>query len=73
MFEKLPVIETKRLILREITLNDTFDMYEYASLLSFGPMAGWEPHKTVSETAAYSITAEAETVVSSLTIPDFIV
>lgn len=50
MFEKLPVIETKRLILREITLNDTFDMYEYASLPSFGPMAGWEPHRSILDT-----------------------
>lgn len=50
MRTKLPVIETKRLILREIELNDCFDMFEYANLNDFGPMAGWQPHRTVGET-----------------------
>ena len=47
---KLPVIETKRLILREIRLEDCNDMFEYASLPHFGPMAGWQPHRSVGET-----------------------
>lgn len=50
MREKLPVIETKRLILREIQLDDCFDMFEYARLKDFGPMAGWQPHRSVGET-----------------------
>lgn len=50
MNTKLPVIETKRLILREIRLSDCNDMFEYASLPWFGPMAGWQPHRTVGET-----------------------
>lgn len=50
MRTKLPVIETKRLLLREVELSDCNDMYEYASLPYFGPMAGWQPHKSVSET-----------------------
>ena len=50
MNTKLPVIETKRLILREIQLNDCYDMFEYANLNDFGPMAGWQPHRTVGET-----------------------
>ncbi len=49
MFEKLPVIETKRLVLREVCLDDARDMYEYSCLPSFGPMAGWEPHRSVLE------------------------
>ena len=47
---KLPVIETKRLILREIRLEDCNDMFEYASLPHFGPMAGWPPHISIVET-----------------------
>ena len=47
---KLPVIETKRLILCEVRLSDCEDMFEYASLPNFGPMAGWQPHRTVGET-----------------------
>ena len=50
MHTKLPVIETKRLLLREIQLSDCQDMFEYASLPGFGPMAGWQPHRTVGET-----------------------
>ncbi len=50
MNTKLPMIETKRLILREIQLNDCQDMFEYACLPGFGPMAGWQPHRTVGET-----------------------
>lgn len=46
----LPIIETKRLILREIKLSDCKDMHEYACLPGFGPMAGWQPHRTLGET-----------------------
>lgn len=47
---RLPVIETKRLLLREIRLEDCKDMFEYANLPGFGPMAGWQPHRSVAET-----------------------
>lgn len=46
----LPVIETKRLVLREIEFSDSQDMFEYACLPYFGPTAGWQPHRTVGET-----------------------
>lgn len=47
---KLPIIETKRLILREIRIDDCIDMFEYASLPGFGPVAGWQPHRSIDET-----------------------
>ena len=50
MNTKLPFIETKRLILREIELSDCYDMFEYAKLPYFGPTAGWQPHRSVGET-----------------------
>ena len=40
----LPVLETENLILRTISEDDIYDMYEYAKLDYIGPMAGWEPH-----------------------------
>ena len=48
----LPLIETPRLILREVELNDTYDMYDYAKLREVGPTAGWQPHNSPSETRA---------------------
>ena len=41
---ELPIIETERLVLREISEYDYVDMYEYAHLDYIGPVAGWEPH-----------------------------
>lgn len=46
----LPLIETPRLILREIYLYDVYDMYEYAKLPEVGPSAGWRPHSSLTET-----------------------
>ena len=50
MRDSLPVLNTPRLILREITLNDARDMFEYAQLPYIGPDAGWEPHSNISHT-----------------------
>lgn len=40
-------IETKRLILREWTLEDVEDLYDYAQDPRVGPCAGWPPHKDI--------------------------
>lgn len=48
----LDTLETRRLILREISIDDAEDMYEFARLPSVGPNAGWEPHYSLSETKA---------------------
>lgn len=45
-----PILETKRLILRELKASDAKDMYEYAHLPEIGPMAGWEPHPNINHT-----------------------
>lgn len=39
------VIETERLVLREFTLNDLDDFYEYASVPGVGEAAGWPHHQ----------------------------
>ena len=41
--------ETKRLLLRNWTLEDSSDMFEYAKSDLVGPNAGWPPHKTEEE------------------------
>ena len=46
----LPILKTKRLILRNISLSDVDDMYEYSKSKLVGPTAGWRPHCSESET-----------------------
>ena len=45
-----PILETKRLVLRELKPLDAKDMFEYAHLPEIGPMAGWEPHPNIAHT-----------------------
>lgn len=40
---------TKRLILRDLKLEDVNDFFAYAKKATIGPMAGWSPHKTIKE------------------------
>lgn len=47
---KLPVLQTPRLIIREISILDADDMFLYACNPSIGPMAGWAPHQNKNET-----------------------
>lgn len=42
----MKLLETKRLILREWTLDDAQDLYEYAKSELVGPSAGWLPHRS---------------------------
>ena len=52
MENKLPVLTTERLILREVEDDDYQDMYEYSKLPYVGPSAGWQPHGSPAETKA---------------------
>ncbi len=45
----MPVIETRRLILRPFTERDAADLYAYASDPRVGPIAGWPPHRSEAE------------------------
>lgn len=40
----MKTLETERLILRPFTLNDLDDFFEYCSLETVGPNAGWAAH-----------------------------
>ncbi|MEG1555689.1 MAG: GNAT family protein [Bacteroidales bacterium] len=43
-------LETERLLLRPISLQDTDDIYEYSKNPNVGPNAGWKPHESREET-----------------------
>ena len=49
----LPKIETKRLILRPISINDIDNVFEYAKNPLVGPNAGWKPHANKNETEVF--------------------
>jgi RimJ/RimL family protein N-acetyltransferase len=43
------MIETKRLILRELRTSDVYALHHYAKKPNIGPLAGWEPHQSLEE------------------------
>lgn len=45
----METLETKRLILRPFTFDDLDDFYEYCSLDTVGPNAGWKVHGSKEE------------------------
>lgn len=49
-FSKNIVLETERLLLRKITSNDAYDMYEYACRPETSEYLLWSPHISVSAT-----------------------
>lgn len=49
----LPVIETERLILRKMRIEDADDMFEYAGKDSFTKHLLWDTHKSVETSKAF--------------------
>ena len=45
-------INTDRLVLRPLALDDLADFYAYASVPGVGEMAGWKHHQSMEESAA---------------------
>ena len=45
----MPILETKRLILRPFKEEDLNDFYEYAKMDGVGQNAGWNPHLDIKE------------------------
>jgi len=43
------IIKTERLVLRNFTLDDLNDFYEYAKVPGVGEMAGWLHHQSIEE------------------------
>ena len=53
VFGNLPTLETERLILRKITLEDVEDMYSYGSNEDVSKYVTWETHNTLSDTKGF--------------------
>ncbi|MFW6284927.1 MAG: GNAT family N-acetyltransferase [Bacillota bacterium] len=49
----LPVIKTKRLTLRPLSMADAKDIHHYATKDEVGPRAGWRPHESLRETRQF--------------------
>lgn len=45
-------INTKKLLLRPLTMDDTADVFAYSKSKNVGPQAGWKPHENIEETEA---------------------
>jgi len=52
-FRKLPILETERIILRNIHLNDYSDIFEYASIEETSKYTTWYPHKSPSDSREF--------------------
>jgi [ribosomal protein S5]-alanine N-acetyltransferase len=50
IFSSFPILETERLKLRKITLEDVEDMYSYCSNEEVPKYASWNPHTSLLET-----------------------
>lgn len=46
---KVPTLETERLILRMWSKKDASDVFEYSRNPNVGPISGWKPHESISE------------------------
>ncbi|MGM9986281.1 MAG: GNAT family N-acetyltransferase [Bacillaceae bacterium] len=53
LYKHLPTLETERLLLRKITLEDVGDMYEYASDHEVTKFVTWYPHQSLIETRSF--------------------
>ncbi|MFN7249907.1 MAG: GNAT family N-acetyltransferase [Anaerobacillus sp.] len=53
IYGNLPTLETERLILRKVTLNDVEDMYDYGSNGEVTKYVTWETHKTLSDSKGF--------------------
>jgi ribosomal-protein-alanine N-acetyltransferase len=53
LFPELPVLETERIVLRKMTLNDAEDMFAYASDPEAAKYVTWDSHRTVEDSRAF--------------------
>jgi len=53
LFDRMPVIETERLILRKVEMRDAPDMYEYSRDPLVAKHVLWDAHTSVNDTKGY--------------------
>lgn len=51
--EDLPVLETERLLLRKVTLDDVEDIFAYGSIEEVTRYVTWDAHRTLSDTKEF--------------------
>ncbi len=55
---EIPILSTKRLILRKLSHEDQNDIFEYASIPEVSNYLPWEPHKSIADTLEFLKLAE---------------
>ncbi len=53
LFKNLPHLETERLKFRKLTIRDTGDVFEYASVPEVSLYVTWSPHRTIADTKSF--------------------
>lgn len=53
IYGDLPILETERLILRKVTIEDIQDMYLYGSDEEVSKYVTWNTHETISDTKGF--------------------
>jgi ribosomal-protein-alanine N-acetyltransferase len=53
VFSNLPALETQRLLLRKMSLDDANDLFEYASDPEVSRHTTWEAHQTIEDSHAF--------------------
>lgn len=52
-FKNFPILETPRLILRKISLEDAQDIFDYAKDPEVSKYVSWEPHKSIEDSIKF--------------------
>lgn len=53
VFDDLPILETDRLLLQKLRLDDLEDVFEYASDPKVGKYTSWPAHETIEDTREF--------------------
>ena len=53
LFKNLPELQTPRLILRRMTMDDAADMFAYASDLEVTRFLDWPPHRSIEDSIRF--------------------
>ncbi|MGN1401728.1 MAG: GNAT family N-acetyltransferase [Bacillus sp. (in: firmicutes)] len=53
IYRDLPIMETDRLLLRRLRLEDKEDLYKYASNKDVSKYVTWDPHASITDTMGY--------------------
>jgi len=66
----MKILNTERLILRNLTFSDVEDFYHYAKKPNIGPSAGWKPHQSIEESMRIIRMMITENEVWAITLKD---